>query len=129
MTELEYACGDPISIRCTTCRKITAHAVLKVAGGVPTRARCEVCGRERVCRPSVSVRRNAMTQGALSKEWEDQVARINPARTTEYSMLASCKTKALIEHPTFGLGVVERLVGSQKMEVLFADGRKIMRCK
>ncbi|MDX2478966.1 MAG: hypothetical protein QNK24_01365 [Desulfuromusa sp.] len=39
------------------------------------------------------------------------------------------KLNALINHPVFGLGLVQRVIGSQKVEVLFEDGKKTMRCQ
>jgi hypothetical protein len=54
---------------------------------------------------------------------------MNLAKATDYSMTATYKVKALINHPVFGVGLVQRVVGSQKVEVLFEDGRKTMRCK
>ena len=44
-------------------------------------------------------------------------------------MTGAYKTKSLVNHPVFGLGLVQRLSGLQKMVVLFADGEKVMRCK
>jgi hypothetical protein len=47
----------------------------------------------------------------------------------DYSMTAAYKVKSLVNHSVFGLGLVQRLSGLQKMVVLFADGEKVMRCK
>jgi len=44
-------------------------------------------------------------------------------------MTATYKVKSLIAHPVFGLGQVQRVAGPQKIEVLFEDGLKMMRCK
>ena len=44
-------------------------------------------------------------------------------------MTAAYKVKALINHSVFGLGIVQRVLGSQKVAVLFEDGQKTMRCK
>ncbi|MFO7576895.1 MAG: hypothetical protein R6W66_04125 [Pelovirga sp.] len=129
MTEPACFCGDTISLRCTTCRKTTTHTVLKVVAGVPTRAACTLCQRERACRPSLAARRSADGQDALRKEWSVRVEAMNPAKATTYTTQVRCKANLLIAHPVFGLGVVERLSGSQKMEVLFEAGRKVMRCQ
>jgi hypothetical protein len=39
------------------------------------------------------------------------------------------RTKALVNHSHFGLGVVTSLAGSRKMEVLFEEGKKLLRCQ
>jgi hypothetical protein len=54
---------------------------------------------------------------------------MNGSEATNYSMTTACKLKSLIRHPLFGLGLVQRVIGPQKVEVLFADGKKTMRCK
>ena len=47
----------------------------------------------------------------------------------DYAMDKEYRVKAVIKHPVFGLGLVQRVVGDRKMEVLFEDGKKMMRCK
>jgi hypothetical protein len=63
------------------------------------------------------------------KEWEVLRPSMNSAKATDYSMTSAYKVKDLINHPVFGLGLVQRVVGLQKVEVLFEDGKKTMRCK
>jgi len=45
-----------------------------------------------------------------------------------YSVAASYKPAEFIEHPVFGIGRVLDLVGGEKMQVIFKDGRKILIC-
>lgn len=66
---------------------------------------------------------------AERQEWITIQETMNSAKASDYSMTNSYKIKTLINHPVFGLGLVERVIGAQKMEVLFEDGRKTMRCK
>lgn len=66
---------------------------------------------------------------AEGKEWKELRPSMNSAAATEYSMSSSYKAKDLINHPLFGLGLVQSVVGPQKIAVLFEDGKKIMRCK
>jgi hypothetical protein len=54
---------------------------------------------------------------------------MNLAKAVDYSMAEAYKVNTLISHPQFGIGVVQRVVGPQKIEVLFEDGRKTMRCQ
>ena len=44
-------------------------------------------------------------------------------------MTTALKLRNLVNHPIFGLGIVQRIAGPHKVEVLFEDGRKTMRCK
>jgi hypothetical protein len=45
-----------------------------------------------------------------------------------YDMDGTYRTKALVSHSLFGLGVVTCLAGTRKMEVLFEEGKKLLRC-
>jgi len=45
-----------------------------------------------------------------------------------YSVATSYKPAEFIEHPVFGIGRVLDLVGGEKMQVIFKDGRKILIC-
>jgi hypothetical protein len=75
------------------------------------------------------VRRTVNPKDTERKEWEVLRPNMNSEKATDYSMTDAYKVKALINHPLFGLGLVQRVVGSQKVEVLFEDGKKTMRCK
>ena len=45
-----------------------------------------------------------------------------------YDMDGIYQNKALVNHALFGLGVVTSLAGARKMEVLFEEGKKLLRC-
>lgn len=128
--------GDSIEARCTKCRKNNSHTILSISEteDVPDKVQCAICSRQHKYRPpsaikNPAVRRTGLLKDAERHEWETMRPGMNSAKATDYSMTDSYKIKALINHPTFGLGVVQRVVGSQKIEVLFEDGKKTMRCK
>ena len=45
-----------------------------------------------------------------------------------YDMQARYKVGSLVKHPKFGLGVVKQLLGANKVEILFEEGVKLLRC-
>lgn len=63
----------------------------------------------------------------------EQWATLRPAmkieRATAYDMDGIYQPKALVSHALFGLGVVTCVAGSRKMEVLFEEGKKLLRCQ
>ncbi|MDO3379516.1 hypothetical protein [Geoalkalibacter halelectricus] len=126
--------GDSIEARCTKCRKNTAHVILTLGEKEPLTVECGSCARQHKYRPPSSpkkpvARRNTNSKDAERKEWETLRPSMNGANAHEYSMTGTYKVKNLINHPIFGLGLVQRVVGAQKVEVLFEDGKKMMRCK
>lgn len=128
------AAGDPVEARCTKCRRNTGHRILTMAGEGPGKVQCTTCSHQHQFRLPAkprkpAVRRSANLKAAEGEEWETLRQGMHSAAAREYSITAAYDVKALINHPVFGLGVVQRIAGRQKVEVLFADGRKIMRCK
>ncbi|KIH77740.1 hypothetical protein SAMN05660860_01226 [Geoalkalibacter ferrihydriticus] len=126
--------GDAIEARCTKCRKNVGHVILTLSEEGPLTVQCNSCAREHKYRPpsvakKPATRRSANPKDAERKEWETLRPSMNSDAARVYSMTDAYKVKALINHPLFGLGLVQRVVGSQKVEVLFEDGKKTMRCK
>jgi len=134
MQSTTLSAGDPIEARCTKCRKNTDHIIVTMADEGPVKVQCNTCSRQHKYRPPTAAKKPAVRQAiqhkdAERKEWELLRPNMNSAAATDYSMTGAYKIKALINHPVFGLGLVQRVVGSQKVEVLFEDGKKTMRCK
>jgi len=126
--------GSPIEANCTKCRKNTDHIIITMAEEEPLKVQCKICNRQHKYRPPKEIKNTAelriiYQQNVERKEWENLRPSMNSAKATKYSMTAAYQVGALINHPVFGLGRVQRLAGSQKIEVLFEDGKKTMRCK
>lgn len=126
--------GDKIEARCTKCRKNNEHTIISLLKEQPALVECTICKRQHKFRPPIAVKKPAVRlanqhRDAERKEWEVLRPDMNSTKATDYSMTATYKTRALINHPVFGLGLVQRVIGSQKIEVLFEDGKKTMRCK
>ena len=62
------------------------------------------------------------------EEWVTLRPNMQRDRAKAYDMNGSYKVKDIVEHPLFGLGVVQRVVAN-KVEILFEQGRKLLRCK
>lgn len=125
--------GDPVEVRCTKCRKLTSHTLVS-AEGAPVLLQCLICNRQRKPLATASPKKPASRRAAdpaaeERKEWAALEPNMNLSGAANYSMTASYKLKSLINHPLFGLGQVQRVIGPKKMEVLFSDGKKTMRCK
>jgi hypothetical protein len=134
MQNTTLVAGDQIHARCTKCRKNNCHIIVDMGEEGPAKLQCKTCGRQHKYRPPVATKktipaRTVNHKDAERREWEALRPKMNNAEATDYSMTGTYKVKALINHPVFGLGLVQRVVGSQKVEVLFEDGKKTMRCK
>ena len=134
MQSTTLSIGDPIEGRCTKCRKNTDHIIITMVEENPGKVECQTCTRQHKYRPPTApkkpaVRKTAKPKDAERKEWEALQLGQDGAKSKVYSMTDAYKLNTLIDHPVFGLGVVQRIIGSQKVEVLFEDGKKTMRCQ
>ncbi|PLX85560.1 MAG: hypothetical protein C0614_04285 [Desulfuromonas sp.] len=133
MSSKKMSVGDPIESRCTKCRKITNHIIVAMTDDSPARVECNTCKGQHNYRPPVArktpaTRRTVDPKVAQQKEWESLRPSLEGKRPTAYSMTTAFKQGSVMEHPVFGLGVVLGSLGPGKVEVLFEDGKKKMRC-
>lgn len=127
------AAGDPIEARCTKCRANNPHVIISMAEETPLKVQCDVCSRQHKYRPPTvpkkpSARKPVDPKIAERKEWAQLSPEMNSKDAKPYAMTGTYKVNSLISHSTFGLGLVQRIAGPQKIEVLFEDGKKLLRC-
>lgn len=127
------AVGDIIDARCTKCLKVTNHVVVAMVGDKPANVQCNTCsGVHRYRRLDAigkSTKRTGDSPAVKQEEWAQLRTAMSNENAKDYAMDREYRVGTVIRHPSFGLGLVERVVGNRKMEVLFEDGKKLMRCK
>jgi len=134
MPNATLSIGDASKARCTKCRKNTDHTIVAMAEEKPDKVQCLVCNRQHKYRPPTvprksGVKRSVDPRKAEREEWQTLRPGMDSAEAREYSMTGVYPVNALIRHPVFGLGLVRCVVGAHRIEVLFEDGKKTMRCK
>ena len=134
MPSTTLSVGGPIEARCTKCRKNTNHIIVAMAEELPVKVQCNTCSGQHKYRPPTTpkkpaARRTVDPKVAEQKEWAELRPGMNSDQAIDYSMTTAFKTGSLMNHPVFGLGLVQRLAGPRKVNVLFEDGKKTMRCK
>ena len=78
---------------------------------------------------TISAKAKADAAAAERQEWGSLQLDRRRAQAIAYQMDGTYRTKALVKHSLFGLGLVTRLAGPHKIEVLFEDGKKLLRCQ
>jgi hypothetical protein len=124
--------GDVLSY-CARCKMELAHVIVSMVDGHPAKVMCKTCRSEhrfkRASSMSPSPRaarspRPLKTVITASKLWEQKMAE-NKKPTRSYDVKASFVSGDLINHDSFGVGLVEEVKG-KKMVVLFRDGEKVL---
>lgn len=150
MTTRELSAGDIIESRCTKCREVLNHRIVAMVEGKVVRVECNTClGVHNYHAPPTAKEAKAPRKAAVSKartstavprasrrdpaevereEWASIQPTFDPEKALPYDMNGRYLTKRLILHSVFGLGVVKTVTVPNKMQVLFKDGIKLLRC-
>jgi hypothetical protein len=138
--------GEYIDAYCPKCELTLAHVVLFELKGVVSRVKCRTCGTEHKFRgrkPEVkrtgSVFKNR-SQGASKRSiaqkgghsvdiarWQENRNRLGTGTEMKTYRISESYAKGdVIDHDTFGIGFVEKVISETRMDVLFSDGLRRM---
>ena len=135
--------GMPVKVECRACGSVHKY----VAPEAPSRPKVEKtvrvkAGHNRVEAVDATVRaekhasapkltreqkQNAHRAEENEQRWNSLVAG-RSAVPVPYSMSGTFAVDALVDHPVFGVGAVVELLPPDKMDVMFKDGVKRLRC-
>ena len=115
---------------CTRCKLTLAHTIVAMVGSKIARVRCNTCGGEHVFRTADLASRSTRSSPTPSRQrtvlsFADRLAQSNPAEATLYNPKLTYVVDQLINHPTFGLGIVTAL-RQDKIDVAFKAAAKTL---
>jgi hypothetical protein len=127
--------GGEVDAFCTRCKMDLAHTILAMVGTKIVRVRCNTCGGDHVFRskPGVTERTGGRTpraprEKAEKKEviaFEQQLAGKDVANAPHYSARDTYALDQVLQHPTFGVGLVTAVRGD-KVDVAFRAETKTL---
>ncbi|HLM46540.1 MAG TPA: hypothetical protein VK458_21905 [Myxococcaceae bacterium] len=137
--------GGEVDAFCTRCRLTLAHTILAMVGTKIARVRCNTCNGDHAYRsapgttdkPSASSRASSNASGtkttrarATAEEkiiisFEEQLAGKDIANAPRYSPKDTYRVDQVIQHPTFGLGLVTAVRGN-KVDITFKSETKTL---
>jgi hypothetical protein len=151
MTSKILSAGDIIESRCTKCREVLNHRIVAMVEGKVVRVECNTCnGVHNYYPPPAAKTAKAPKKETVSKprstaatprtsrkdpveiereEWASLSPTFDLEKVLPYNMNSRFAAKRLIEHPVFGIGVVKTVTIPNKMQVLFKEGIKLLRCQ
>lgn len=136
--------GGEVDAFCTRCKLTLAHTILAMVGTKIARVRCNTCGGDHAYRsapgttdrPSASSARSTSSPRAASApraerpekiviSFEEQLAGKDIANAPKYSPKDTYRMDQVIQHPTFGLGLVTAVRGD-KVDITFKSETKTL---
>jgi hypothetical protein len=152
MNTRKLSAGDIIEARCTRCRDILNHRIVAMVGEKVVRVECNTCGGVHnyypppaakpavgrtvtrsggTARPAATAARSARKDPAEAEreEWSALRPSMQIDQAAGYDLNGSYRADTLLNHPVFGLGIVKQVIPPNKMQVLFQDGIKLLRCR
>lgn len=140
--------GDTVEARCTRCKTVLNHTIVALVDGRIVRVVCNTCRGEHNYHPPAAARKSAAAAGTAGvakvakvakpraakkdpeaadrQEWIELCSDVDAERAIAYAMTGKFRMNALVRHPVFGLGIVRR-VDVGKVEILFQDGKKLLK--
>lgn len=119
--------GGEIDAACNKCELNLAHTIIAMVGPKVVKVECNTCRTVHAYKgvqPLVAgkVKKPAKPRATKSSKvvvtWEERLAGKDVARARKYSTRETYKVDEVIDHPTFGLGLVSA-VRLDKVEVAF----------
>ncbi|MEW6667295.1 MAG: hypothetical protein AB1512_18990 [Thermodesulfobacteriota bacterium] len=122
---------------CTSCRMDLVHTIVAVHGDKVVRVLCRTCKKEHAFRRPAELKAAAKKERTVKgpsarkgrsapAEWETAMERMRDLTGKPYAMDGHYEEGDKLDHPVFGLGIVKRLIGPDRMEVLFEEGVKLL---
>ncbi len=130
----QLSAGKEISSYCNKCKLTLAHTIVVMKNDrTPGKVTCNTCKSSHAYKnPDAAAaapktaskkrdkKRDGRPQIPLAEFWQQSVTKARgPGRA--YSPKTTFLVGDLLEHPTFGTGVVDKIFDRTKMEVIFQD--------
>ncbi|MGC4121499.1 MAG: hypothetical protein QM765_44375 [Myxococcales bacterium] len=132
----EFKVGGEVDSYCTRCKMVLAHTVLAVWAGSIKKVQCNTCGGQhafrkaepgaasasssaapRPSRPRAAAAdkpKAASAASALSSSYDELIANKDRGSARAFNIKEKFAVGDLLQHPTFGLGVVAAVRGLDK---------------
>ena len=127
--------GDDIDAWCTRCKMVLGHTILAMVGDRPARVRCNTCQGEHNYKASAAAPKRGSWEPKADRErkaarptvtsWEALLAQKDISRARRYSAKERFEADDVLDHPVFGIGLVQEVHGD-KMKVAFKADTKLL---
>ena len=130
-----YTTGGYIESWCTKCELELGHTIIAMVDNLPKRVKCNTCSGEHNFRtkPSDKSRTKSVNPARKTRykeaSFNDHISRLTGgdlSSAKKYSIRGNFEKDEIIDHPQFGIGIVLSVIKTDKIEILFKDGHKLL---
>ena len=128
----KHKTGQNIDSFCRRCKLSSEHTIMELDSGTVSKVRCKSCGSTHKLQSAADapkVRKPGKKQGAGEAAAAELVWAAGLAKAKgdgcDYSMSADYRVGDIVNHQTFGKGIVLKLYVN-KCDMLFKDGERLM---
>lgn len=140
----ESKIGAQIEAYCSKCKLDTIHFITAIEGTLVSKVMCDVCSSYHkyrspksgdVAKSSKSKVKSASTEKKAPKtrrtrstkiDWPASIDKMDTDTAVAYNLTDTYEDVDLIDHKTFGLGIIRKVHSDTKIEVLFEEGLKML---
>ena len=115
------ATGSQIDAYCPACKAVKPHVVVAMKGTRASKTECKVCGSVHPYRKNPPD-----TRAKKRSQFEEAMEGRDVSKPIPYKLTRKFNLDDVIQHKSFGLGLVTRVVSDKKMEVLFQESTKLL---
>ncbi len=135
---MNYSVGENVDSWCMSCKLMLAHTIEAVIGAEIKKVHCNTCNRPHRYRPNppgtgkaakkvgVLAMGVAKISGLKASDFEDLIKNQDVDKAKPYATKEAFVKGDLLKHTSFGVGYVTANKNSNKIEVLFETGPKVL---
>ena len=124
--ERPYQVGKSCEAWCTRCKLEAEHTIIAMVDSLPKRVECNSCHSHHNYRLAPDQRRTAKMKGSRSRRISRKLSTDDTLEARLYSMTGRFESDEVVEHESFGVGIVQQVQPGNKIEVLFKSGKKLL---
>lgn len=125
--------GGDVDAYCSRCALDLAHVIVATSGPRIARVECKTCHTVHAYHPKGRTDRPSRATGSTpgrvplhQREFDRLVAGKDMSSARQYQPSTRLELGALVRHPTFGTGIVARLLADDKVQIVFADAARVL---
>jgi hypothetical protein len=137
--------GADVDALCSRCRLELAHVIVALDGSRIVRVQCKTCGTIHSFKSSSQTRGERKTRSASGgvsvvgrgrgaagraaaalDDYESLMEGRDLSRAKRYKPAVTFGEGDVVDHATFGIGLITKLLADNKVEVVFRQGLKVL---